>query len=122
MNRRQRPVNNARMIYRIIDFADMRLKPLAQHVHSGRCGGGHDKFQVRCALLQGAYKMNHEIDFAHADGMDPKNMAICQRLLEVRVIAAKSLPKTGAPVAPFRHPVKVIRRRQDKENREKNVV
>jgi hypothetical protein len=63
-----------------------------------------------------------EVDFADTDGMEPEDVTVRQRLLEVRVEAAEALKKTGKPVAAPPQSHEVIRRRQHEKNREQDVV
>jgi hypothetical protein len=106
----------------IVNFADVRRQPAAQFGHAGRRGGGNDDFEVGHARLQGADELRAEVDFADADGMQPDDLAVGQRLLEIPVVIAKPLEKTGKPVAAPPHPQEIIRRGQHEKNREQNVV
>ena len=78
----------------IVNFADVRGQMAAQLGHAGGRGGGHDDFDVGQARFQRADELRAEIDFADADGVEPDDVAVRQRLLEVRVVSGRSAGKS----------------------------
>ena len=77
---------SARLTYsagpRIIDFADVRGHAAAQFAHAGGGGGGHHDFDIGHARLQRADELRAEVDLADADGVNPDDVAVGQRLFE----------------------------------------
>ena len=67
----------------------------AQFGHAGGRGGGHDDFDVGQARFERADELRAEIDFADTDGVKPDDMAVGERLFEVRVVMPEALAKTG---------------------------
>ena len=66
--------------------------------------------------------MRAKARFADADGMQPEDVAIRQRLLDARIVFAETLGKAGTPVAAPPHPPEIIRRSQREKNYEQDVV
>ena len=100
----------------------MRRQPPAQFGHAGGRGGGHHEFNVGQAQFERADELGAEVDFADADGVDPDDLAVGERLFEVGVVAREPLAEAPTPVAAPPHPPEIIRRRQREKNREQNVV
>jgi len=85
--------------------------------HAGRGGGGDDDFDVRHPDFQGADELGAQVDFADADGMEPDDLPVGERLLEVGALIGKAFVETRPPVSAAPHPPKVIRRGNDKKHR-----
>lgn len=119
---RQRADDAIAPVNGIVNFDDVRGQMMAQFGHPGGCGGGHDDGDIGQARLQCADELRAEIDFADADGVEPDDVTVRDRLHEVCIKTAEALKKTGKPAATPPHSHEVIRRRQHEKNREQNVV
>ena len=96
IDRRQRAVDEFAAVNRIINFADVRGQPAAQLGHAGGRGGGHDDFEVRHARFERADELRAEIDLADADGVQPDDVAVGQRLFEAGVVFAQTAGRNPA--------------------------
>ena len=122
MNCAQGATNAASVVYRIIDFADVRGQFALQFAHPRRRSGRDDNLEVRQPRLQRAYQLRANPDLADTDGMHPQRMAVRDRLFELGVIFAEALAKTFLPIAAPPHSHEIIRRRQRKKDRKQDVV
>ncbi|HOW68898.1 MAG TPA: hypothetical protein PK256_26755 [Verrucomicrobiota bacterium] len=58
--------------------------------------------------------MGADIDFPNAHSMEPDDMTVRQRLFDLRIVVAKALSESLAPLAAPPHLQKIIRRTQPK--------
>src|SRR5207253_11110724 len=100
MNREERARDIAAPDKRIVDLLNVRGQFALQLPHAGGGGGRNDDFHVRQPRFERSDTLRRDVDLADAHGMDPKHMAICDRLLDLGAEAAKSLAKTLHPAAP----------------------
>ena len=121
-NRGQGAVDIRTAVNRVVDLADMVGQLAVQFAHPGGGRRRNDDLEIRQARLQRANQLRADIDFAHADSVHPDRVPIGDGLLEFRAVLPKALAKTLPPIAAPPHSHKVVRRGQDKADREQYVV
>src|SRR5262249_15043767 len=118
VNRRNSAEHVFTAIDRVIDLLDVRRKLPIQFAHAGGSRGRDDDLQIRQARFERADQLRADVDFADADGMNPEDVPIGDRLLDLRAEAAKALAEPFAPLAATKQFQEVIRRSEPEKERE----